>query len=163
MKKNETPEQRQKRLDYMKAWREAKKAEDPNYHSKNYEKYKDKAIAWSKANSWRQKELYSEYYDYSSNKERYREYHKKWRESDKGKRYAVYWSAKRRAQQRLATSEQYLDQIKEIYNSCPDGYHVDHIVPLNGENICGLHVPWNLQYLTKEENLSKGNKFKSNS
>ena len=47
-----------------------------------------------------------------------------------------------------------LVKIKEIYQNCPDGHEVDHIIPLSRG---GLHHQDNLQYLTREQNRSKSN------
>lgn len=49
--------------------------------------------------------------------------------------------------------------IQEFYKECPEGYTVDHVLPLQGTLICGLHVVNNLQYLTSKENSKKGNRF----
>lgn len=85
-------------------------------------------------------------------------YLKKHQKANKG--LYQYYDAKRRAKKLKATpSWADLKGIKNFYKNCPEGYHVDHIVPLQNDLVCGLHVENNLQYLTKEENLSKGNKF----
>lgn len=49
--------------------------------------------------------------------------------------------------------------IKEFYKNCPDGHHVDHIVPLKGNRVSGLHVISNLQYLPASLNMAKGNRY----
>jgi 5-methylcytosine-specific restriction endonuclease McrA len=66
----------------------------------------------------------------------------------------------RRAKQLNATPP-WVDrkELTRIYTERPEGLHVDHIIPLNNDRVCGLHVPWNLQYLTPEENFSKGNRW----
>lgn len=49
--------------------------------------------------------------------------------------------------------------IKQFYINCPIGYEVDHVIPLRGKLVSGLHCETNLQYLLKAENASKGSSF----
>ena len=94
-----------------------------------------------------------------------REYIKKYYEDNKA--WFKTWNAKRRAQLVNATvSWADLNKIKAIYEEAirltkETGiqHHVDHIIPLNSKYVCGLHVEYNLQILTEEENLTKSNRF----
>lgn len=52
-----------------------------------------------------------------------------------------------------------MQEISKFYSMCPEGYHVDHVVPMQGELVSGLHVLANLQYLSAYENIKKHNKF----
>jgi hypothetical protein len=51
------------------------------------------------------------------------------------------------------------EKIDDIYRNKPDGHEVDHIIPLSGKTVSGLHVHNNLQYLPKQENRLKSNRF----
>jgi len=63
----------------------------------------------------------------------------------------------RRKNRAVAWADQ--DAIKFFYECCPEGYQVDHIIPLNGNRVSGLHVEENLQWLPTKVNQAKGNRF----
>ena len=99
----------------------------------------------------------------TKNPEKHKKSYSNWVNSEQGRLLKNASNAKRRAVRLHAlpswlTTEQ-LQEIKEIYKNCPLGYEVDHIIPLQGKNICGLHVPSNLQYLLKFDNRSKHNNW----
>lgn len=62
----------------------------------------------------------------------------------------------RKGKHRMPISESFINEINDFYDNKGD-FQVDHIVPLNHPDVCGLHVPWNLQYLDPQTNLDKSN------
>lgn len=105
---------------------------------------------------------------YHQNPERFRAEHEAYRKSNLDKFAAK--EAKRRSRKLNATppwlTEVHFKEIENFYWLAKDletitgqTYHVDHIVPLQGRTVCGLHVPWNLQVLPSDVNLSKSNKL----
>ena len=80
--------------------------------------------------------------------------------SEKGKLVGRIKTSKRRsAKLKRTVPWSNLEEIGNFYKACPKGLQIDHIVPLQGTNVSGLHVLNNLQYLTKSQNSSKGNKW----
>ena len=95
-------------------------------------------------------------------------YNNNWRKANPDKHAAR--QGQRRASKLKATpswlSDEQKAHIKRLYSLSKTmsditgiNYHVDHIIPLKGENVCGLHVPWNLQVLRADLNIKKSNKL----
>lgn len=94
----------------------------------------------------------------SKNKEKAHYFTQQWRKNNLA--YDAYRASIRRSRTKLQCPKWANKQkIKEIYYSCPKEHHVDHIIPLKGKLVSGLHVEYNLQYLPAKLNLQKGNKY----
>lgn len=62
----------------------------------------------------------------------------------------------RRAFLKVYKKAQIKNRFKWAYDRDGEPYHVDHIIPLHGEDVSGLHVPWNLKVIRRDINLAKG-------
>lgn len=137
-------------------------------HKKYYENNRDKVIKqtkiWNDKNPEKRKAKYLRYRHANLEKCRARDENYRLRNMDKD----AAKTAKRRALKFERTPKwldiEHYERIQSFYTlaklreSVTDiKYHVDHIVPLNGENVCGLHVPWNLQVIPAIDNLIKSN------
>lgn len=104
----------------------------------------------------------------AENKERKREADKKFYENNRA--LVNSYKAKRRAVVLKASppwlTAEMIDQIRKHYAEAERltretgvEYEVDHIVPLQGKIVCGLHVPWNLRVITAVENNRRSRVF----
>jgi hypothetical protein len=97
-------------------------------------------------------------FSWKKNPELHAEYCKKWRDLNKDV-LRFHSSYRRKGIKQALPCWENLDELKLFYKNCPIGYHVDHIIPLNNPNVCGLHTIPNLQYLLAIDNLRKGNSY----
>jgi hypothetical protein len=121
---------------------EKKKERDRNYYIANKEHKIRSAKEWDQNNAEKRKEITNNY--------------SKRNQKKKNARTARYRAAKIQATPKWLTQQQ-IDEMARIYTNCPPGFDVDHIIPLRGKGVRGLHVPWNLQYLSHLDNMRKSN------
>ena len=122
-----------------------RKAEKKKYREDNLEKIKEQ-----------QKTCYQ------TNPKKYKDNSKRWKTNpeNKGKVNAIQaLNRAKRLKRHMLLDEAGRKAIAEIYKNCPDDWHVDHIAPLLGKTISGLHLPENLQYLPEWVNYMKGNRW----
>ena len=152
---------------HKKIWREKNRehylAQAKEYRQRTKQRILDYAVEYRARNAEQRAEYNRQHR--LDNAEHYKEYRKRYLQ-EKPHINAAY-QATRRAIKIKATPE-WVDyqEIKAMYaerdrvrEETGIEHHVDHIIPLQGENVCGLHVPWNLQVITAEENLRKSNRL----
>ena len=102
---------------------------------------------------------------HAADRERSLELHRMWVENNRGRKNAIN-AARRAAMLQATPTWADFDEISKVYMECARisketgvPHHVDHIIPLKGKSVCGLHVAANLRIITAKENLKKSNKF----
>lgn len=107
---------------------------------------------------------------YIKHKEKHLAQKRKYRQANKGAINSLNAARKERIKKAIAKwlTKDDLWIIKEIYRLAEQRtklhgfqWHVDHIIPIKGDSICGLHVPKNLQVIPWLDNIRKKNKYEA--
>lgn len=143
------------------------------WHRNHYYKKVEADPDWQKKYRAKNKERVSAYeamYYQTKNKEKRLQQVKNWVQNNRGRANAnkkAYKVAKIKACPAwVREDEDLMWMMTEAYELAVMRtdmfgfpWHVDHVVPLRGKDVSGLHVPWNLQVIPGKENMSKSNKF----
>jgi len=152
------------RAHYYQVYRKLKpdksRAATNSYRLRNLEEERSRKRAYYKAN--REHCNFLTVRSRAKRKEEVLEYNQQYRKNNKPLFTSYY--AGRRAKRLSATpswlTDQQKEMIREVYDcAAAENKHVDHIVPLQGKNVSGLHVPWNLRPLDATANNKKKNKL----
>lgn len=160
-----TPEEKRlKRNAYLAIWRDKNREKIHESQKRYYDNHREVCLERSKKSQSKKREYYSaKSMEWASeNKERYLQN----RRNHYSRNSAAEIERVRRRQGKIKHGEMFMNkaeiaEIQGMYDFCKifSGFEVDHIIPLNGKNVSGLHVLGNLQVLPVSVNRSKGNKF----
>ena len=131
--------------------------------AKNIDKYREYQSKWREENR-EKSNAYTRKWR-SENPEKQYQASRNWMTAVPGRQYA-YSRARKKHIKQATPSWANMKYIRLFYEMAKMEeerlgvpVHVDHIIPLRGDNVCGLHVEDNLQLLTAKENFRKSNKF----
>ncbi len=145
--------------EYKQKNKEAMAAYYRDYRAKNKEKLAAQAKAREESDGRRSRYMLKYY---AENKDKIAAVSKEWAKANPDRHAAIRLNSVIRRRRLIGgqqISKHYTRELVEIYAACPDGHEVDHIVPLRGKKVSGLHVPWNLEYLPSDDNRKKSNHF----
>jgi hypothetical protein len=171
------------KIKYRLEHKEEKRSYNEKYRQEHLEELKEYAKIYFQINKQeikiRRREYHSQYYldnlakakeYYLTHLEEILEYHRKYFQDHKDEIYIKskeYRDAHPEVH-RLSNTKQEIKRksripkfgqrgIKTFYTNKPNGMEIDHYIPLQGDFVSGLHVIWNLQYLTPHANRVKNN------
>jgi hypothetical protein len=140
-----------------------KRSDRDYYHSWCKQCKHESGKSWHKRNKDRHSEINRKWYE--NNKEQHLANSKAWYEANKHRKLETTTAREKRC---VLATPIWADRelIKELYALAKKlteqtgiPHEVDHVIPLQGRNVSGLHVETNLQVITATENRRKSNKY----